>query len=154
MISPYSVAHSISTAYSEHSSVIKFIDELFSLVPLADLPDEKRARTLGQSNPAIAQSNLGPADDLVTPMGDLTEAFDNDRLLGNVPLLPASYAKIDPAVVHSLPHLNRQGCSVLHITPTDYPNGVSQPPSDPALGDFNPRPSTAPGNPTSGNWTP
>ena len=40
VISPYSAAHTISTAYSEHSSVIKFIDELFGLVPLADLPDE------------------------------------------------------------------------------------------------------------------
>ena len=152
VVSPYSAAHTISRAYSEHSSVIKFIDELFGLVPLADLPDEKRARTLGTSE--LGQSNLGPADDLVTPMGDLLEAFDTDRLIGFAPPLPASYATISSSVVQSLPHYNRNGCSALGITPTDYPNGLSNPPSDPAPADFNPRPGTAPGIPTSGTWTP
>jgi phospholipase C len=152
VVSPYSATHTISTQYSEHSSVIKFINELFGLTPLADLPDEKRARQLGQAE--LGQGNLGPADDLVPGIGDLTEAFDNDRLLGNLPKLPASYASIAPATVHSLPHYNRTGCSVLNITPTDYPNGLSNPPSDPAPSDFNPRPSTAPGTPTVSGWTP
>jgi phospholipase C len=155
VISPYSAVHTISTQYSEHSSVIKFIDELFGLVPLADLPDEVRGRALGQSE--LNQSNLGPADDLVSPMGDLTEAFDNDRLSGNAPLLPASYAMIKRSDVVSLPHYGRNGCKVLNILPADftswtaYENGQ---PTDPAPADFNPRPTTAPGIPTSGSWTP
>ncbi len=152
VISPFSAAHTISHAYSEHSSVIRFIDELFGLVPLADLPDEKKARTLGQTE--LGQSNLGPADDQVNPMGDLLEAFDIERLIGIAPPLPASYATIATSTVTTLPHYNRQGCAALKITPTDYPHGLNNPPSDPAPTDFNPRPSTAPGTPTSGTWSP
>ena len=87
-------------------------------------------------------------------IGDLLEAFDNDRLSGNAPVLPASYAVIPASVVTSLPHYNRAGCSALNITPTDYPNGLSNPPTDLPPADFNPRPGTAPGIPTSGNWNP
>jgi phospholipase C len=164
VISPYSAVHTISKAYSEHGSVIRFIDELFGLVPLANLPDEQNGRKLGQSE--LGQANLGPSDGDGTVsgvpllVGDLTEAFDNDRLLGNAPLLPASYATIPQSTILSLPHYGRAGCSALGITPTDYPNGLSSAPSDPAppesngFSDFNPRPSTAPGIPTSGNWTP
>jgi phospholipase C len=152
VISPYSVTHAISTQYSEHSSVIKFINELFGLVPLADLPDEQYARQLGKTE--LNQANLGPADDVVPGIGDLLEAFDNDRLSGNAPVLPASYAVIPASVVTSLPHYNRAGCSALNITPTDYPNGLSNPPTDLPPADFNPRPGTAPGIPTSGNWNP
>jgi phospholipase C len=47
VISPFSRVHAISHAYSEHSSVIKFIDELFDLTPLADLPDEVLGRKHG-----------------------------------------------------------------------------------------------------------
>ncbi len=152
VISPFSVAHTISTQYSEHSSVIKFINELFGLVPLADLPDEQRGRTLGTTE--LGQSNLGPADDQVNPMGDLLEAFDADRLRGIAPSLPPSYAIIPSSTVTTLPHYNRAGCSALNITPTDFPNGLNAAPSDPAPSDFNPRPSTAPGIPTSGSWQP
>jgi phospholipase C len=48
VISPYSVVHSISHEATEHGSIIKFIDELFDLIPLADLPDEAAARALGE----------------------------------------------------------------------------------------------------------
>jgi phospholipase C len=150
MVSPFSAAHTVSHVYSEHSSVIRFVDELLGLVPLADLPDEQRARALGKSE--FGQADLGPADDLVTPMGDLVEAFDNDRLLGHAPPLPASYAAIERSIVTSLPHYNGAGCKALGITPTDYDaNGRVL---DPAPADFNPRPATNPGIPTSGNWTP
>ena len=44
VISPYSVVHAISHEPAEHSSIIKFIDELHNLIPLADLPDEYAAR--------------------------------------------------------------------------------------------------------------
>jgi len=162
VISAYGAAHAVSHVYSEHSSVIKFINMLFSLTPLADLPDEKRARALGAANPTHdpdlaapgggAQRDLGPADDLV-PMGDLSEAFDNDRLLGRAPVLAADLAKIDG--VRSLPHDGGAGCRVLKIVPTDYPYGlVAGGEIDPPPADFNPRPEVSPGVPTSGRWVP
>ncbi len=155
LISPYAAAHAVSHVYSEHSSVIRFIDALFALTPLADLPDERRGRALGAANPTHdpdlpapdghAQADLGPADDLVA-MGDLSEAFDADRLLGHAAPLPASYAMI--ADVRRLPHA---GCAALHIVPTDYVGGRV---IDPAPADFNPRPVVSPGVPGSGHWVP
>ena len=146
VISPYGVVHAVSHEATEHSSVIKFIDELNNLIPLADLPNELRARQQGMV--LFNQANLGPADDLVSGVGDMFSAFDNNRLTGAAPTLPGSYAMIDPTVVRTLPHYNNNGCSVLGITPTDanIPNPVPF--------DFNPRPSTAPGTPTSGKWAP
>ena len=71
----------ISHRYSEHGSVIKFINELFGLVPLASLPDETRGRELGAK--MLGQPNLGPSDDPDNDVGDLTEAFDYDILRGS-----------------------------------------------------------------------
>jgi phospholipase C len=152
VISPYAVAHGVSHVYSEHSSVIKFIDALFGLTPLADLPDEARARALHvlKAPDGSVQRDLGPADDLV-PLGNLFETFDNDRLTGHAPLLPAGYATI--ADVRSLPHAHGAGCKMLGITPTDYPHGVSPGTEiDPPPADFNPRPMVTPGVPTISGW--
>jgi phospholipase C len=160
LISPYGAAHAVSHVYSEHSSVIKFIDSLFALTPLADLPDERRGRALGAANPTHdpdlrapgggAQHELGPADDGVD-MGDLAEAFDNDRLLGHVPVLPASLAMIGD--VRALPHASGAGCAALKIVPTDYPGGLTPGgESDPPPADFNPRPVVSPGVPTQPGW--
>jgi len=150
VVSPFSAAHTVSHVYSEHSSVIRFVDELLGLVPLADLPDERRARELGKSE--LGQADLGPADDFVQPMGDLIEAFDNDRLLGHAPPLPAGYVTIARSTITALPHYDGAGCKALGITPTDYDaNGRLL---DPPPLDFNPRPATNPGIPTSGAWTP
>ena len=161
VISPFAAAHTVSHVYSEHSSVIKFINELFNLTPLANLPDEAAARAAGATNAAFnapngtAQTNLGPADALAT-MGDLLEAFDNDRLSGNAAPLPASYAIIPASAVHTLPHYvstspdgsPQYGCQVLGISPTDYPSGyVIGGENDPPPDDFNPRPVQSPGNP-------
>lgn len=149
VISPFSRVHAISSEYSEHSSVIRFIDELNGLTPLADLPNEANARALGQKE--FGQANLGPADDLVPGMGDLFSAFDNNRLLGLDSPVPASFAEIPQSAVLALPHYGGNGCQSLFIVPTDYVRGklIDPPPSD-----FNPRPSTNPGIPTSGTWTP
>jgi len=147
VISPYSVAHAISHEATEHGSIIRFIDELFNLIPLADLPDEAAARALGEKT--YGQKYLGPSDDQTPNVGDLFTAFDPARLSGTEPPLPAQYAMIPAAEVLSLPHAAGQGCRVLQITPTDVVNGVL---IDPAPADFNPRPSTNPGLPTSGNW--
>jgi phospholipase C len=144
VLSPYGVVHGISHVPSEHSSVIKFIDELFSLTPLADLPVEKSARAQGKT--LFGQPYLGPADDGVPNVGDLLEAFDDNRLTGALPPVPSTYALVPTAAALTLPQYGGQGCRSLNIVPTDYSaSGLI----DPAPADFNPRGSTNPGIPTS-----
>ncbi len=146
VISPYAVAHGVSHVPSEHSSIIKLVDELFNLIPLADLPDEMKARQIGADK--FGQPNLGPADDLVPGVGDMTSAFDTLRLEGKRAPLSAEYATIPKAEITSFPHLGGAGCKLLDIKPTD--SGIQ----NPVPGDFNPRPDTTPGIPTAGGWTP
>jgi phospholipase C len=147
VISPYAKAHVITHEATEHGSLIKFIDQLFNLTPLADLPDEAAARALGAQK--YGQNYLGPSDDKTPGVGNMFSAFDNARLLGTAAPLPAEYAMIPSAQITSLPHAGAQGCRALQITPTDLVNGVV---IDPAPADFNPRPSSNPGQPTSGSW--
>jgi len=146
VISPYAEAHAVSHVPSEHSSIIKFVDELFGLVPLADLPDEEKARAIGAEK--FGQKDLGPADDKVEGVGDMSSAFDTLRLQGKKPVLSAEYATIPATEVNAFPAEGGQGCKALNIVPTDtgLPNPVPL--------DFNPRPETTPGVPTSGTWTP
>lgn len=146
VISPYSVAHGVSHVPSEHSSIIKFVDELFGLVPLADLPDEEKARAIGAAQ--FGQKDLGPADDKVPDVGDMSSAFDTLRLQGKRPALKAEYAEIPLEEIGMFPHYGGAGCRALGMTPTDsaLPN--------PVPADFNPRPVATPGVPTSGNWIP
>jgi phospholipase C len=153
VISPYSVVHSISHEATEHGSIIKFIDQFFGLTPLADLPDELSARQLGEKTYTTPQGKpqayLGPSDDNTPYVGNLFSAFDNARLMGTAPPLEASYAEIPAALVTSLPHFSAEGCRILGIVPTDVTAGGV---IDPAPADFNPRPSSNPGLPTSGAW--
>jgi len=146
VISPFGVVHAISHEATEHGSIIRFVDELFKLTPLADLPDEAQARTLGLKT--YGQKYLGPTDAGTPGIGDLFSGFDNGRLTGQTPPLPASYAVI-PQSEFSLPHFGGQGCRVLEITPTDVIKGGV---IDPAPQDFNPRPGTNPGVPYQGGW--
>jgi phospholipase C len=146
LISPYSVVHGVSHVPSEHSSIIKFVDELFGLIPLADLPDEDRARKIGAEK--FGQPNLGPADDKVDGVGDMTSAFDTLRLEGKRAPLSAAYATIPAVEIARFPHEAGAGCKRMQITPTD--SGLP----NPVPADFNPRPDTTPGIPASGNWTP
>ena len=142
LISPYAAVHTIQHAYTEHTSIIKLINEIFGLRPLESLPDEKRARALGKSE--FNQANMTPFDNEPS-IGDMVNAFDNARLSGTASPLPGSYAAIPAATVHSLPHYGGQGCYALNIVPTDYVGGAL---TDPPPADFNPRPSTTPGVPT------
>jgi phospholipase C len=154
VVSPFSAAHAISHVYSEHSSVIKFIDALFGLAPLADLPDEASARALQKikAPDGTPQRDLGPADDKVT-MGDMFEVFDSDRLRGAAPPLSPDYATIPD--VTGLPHAGGAGCKALNIIPTDYPHGLKPGAEiDPPPADFNPRPTVSPGLPRDRSWTP
>lgn len=151
VLSPYAAAHTVSHVYSEHGSVIRFIDELFDLIPLAALPDEQSARADAAKNAALngpggPQTELGPHDD--ASVGDLFEAFDNDRLLGRRPVLPASLAAVPREVVRHLPHFDGAGCRAVGMTPTDYPHGLGDDQeSDPPPADFNPRPTVSVGVP-------
>ena len=154
VISPYAVAHGVSHVPSEHSSIIKFVDEVFGLIPLADLPDEMKARQIGAEK--FGQPNLGPADDLVPGVGDMSSAFDTLRLQGKAAPLSAEYAEIPAAEIASFPHAGGAGCKQLEILPTDWSPKTHMPDSTkyPVPADFNPRPDTTPGIPTAGDWTP
>jgi phospholipase C len=138
IISPYARAHEISHESGDHASVIKFIDILFKLPRLGDLPDEEQARLAGEK--MFQQAYLGPADDHTPGIGDLLSAFDPARLEGLAPPLPASYAEIPDAVVATVPPYGNQGCKMIGITPTDEALGIKT--NIPA--DFNPRPKTDP----------
>ncbi len=146
VISPFGVVHGISHEATEHGSIIKFIDEIFKLTPLANLPDESQARALGLKT--YGQKYLGPTDGATPGVGDLFTAFDNGRLTGQTPPLAASYAII-PQSEFALPHFGGQGCRVLGIVPTDVKAGGV---IDPAPQDVNPRPGTNPGVPYQGGW--
>jgi len=165
VISPYAASGAISHRYSEHGSIIKFINELKGLVPLAVLPDELYGRYLGKIH--LGQNNLGPSDDPLNEVGDLTEAFDAGRLAGGKPPIPASAATFTATQINTLPHLAKPNysangytngaCEAIGVLPTDfqsfadYKNGN---PIDPYPADVNPRPTQSPGTPTSGSWTP
>ena len=165
VISPYAASGMISHQYSEHGSVIKFINELKGLVPLAQLPDEAKGRNLGKTN--LGQDNLGPSDGPNNGVGDLTEAFDIGRLTGAKAPIPPSQAAFGPQQIKTLPHLAKANyskngytngaCAAIGILPTDYPSFEDYQagnPIDPYPADVNPRPTASPGTPTSGSWTP
>ena len=149
LISPYARTHAVAHAEGDHNSVIETINAIFNLPALASLPDEAQALAAGDSpyfnqfasvvGPAgFEQKYLGPRD-LNSPITDsLLSGFDPRRLLGQSPPLPASYARIDPAVVSSLPHYGGSGCSALGFKPVSEPAGNTVPAG------FNPLPSTYP----------
>jgi phospholipase C len=164
VISPYASSGIISHTYGEHGSVIKFINELYGLVPLASLPDEVHGAQLA----ALAGlANYSPSDNPSNNLGDLTDAFDYDRLSGLQAPIPASAATFTAAQIATLPHLatasfspngyTNGACKAIGVLPTDfsswtaYENGT---PSDPYPEDVNPRPTASAGTPTSASWTP
>ena len=115
----------------------------------------------------LGQDQMGPSDDPENEVGDLTEAFDYDRLRGDAAPIPASAAAFSATVIKTLPHLAKANyskngytngaCAAIGVLPTDfasfadYKNGN---PIDPYPVDVNPRPTQSPGTPTAGNWTP
>jgi hypothetical protein len=118
--------------------VIKFINLVFGLTALEDLPDEAQAQKLGLE--LYKQANLGPEDDPKSEVGDLTSAFSVSRLKGKQKSLSASYAEIPKSDITRLPHWGTDPLkSKLHITPTDSKRKNVVP------SDFDPRPSSQPG---------
>jgi phospholipase C len=137
-ISPYAKLGYISHAQGSHGSVVKFVDSVFGLPPLATLPDELLGRYLALAQ--FGQDNAGP-DDAITPnVSDLLDAFSTSRLMGLADPLSPDYVKVDPNYITSIPQTTGLGCSDLNIMTTDRQLGVTNNiPSD-----FNPRPSTDP----------
>jgi phospholipase C len=138
LISPYARTHYIAHAEGNHASVVKFIDTVFQLTPLAKLPDEFAARQLGERE--YGQKDLGPQDALTPGVTDLLDAFSPARLKGDAPPLPAAYVVIPDILIRRLPAESHYGCSALGIVPTD--RALKIPNEIPA--DFNPRPRTNP----------
>jgi len=139
MISPYAKLNYISHEQGSHSSVVKFIDTVFGLPPLATLPDELLGRYLGMAQ--FGQPNVGPSDALTPGVSDLLDAFSPSRLMGSAPPLPPDYVQIAEDYVMTLPQTTGLGCFDLNIIPTNVALGIQN--SIPS--DFNPRPKTNPG---------
>jgi len=139
IISPFSKTNYVSHEQGDHGSVVKFIDAVFNLTPLADLPNEQKARDDAASK--LKLQNFGPDDDLTAGVTDLLDGFDPDKLSGKTPALDASYVTIPDDIITNFPTRDGQGCQMAGVTPVAPPAGVSTAP--PA--DFNPRPSTNPG---------
>ena len=138
LISPYARTHYVAHSEGNQASVVKFVDTVFNLPPLATLPDEERGRRLGEKR--FGQKNLGPEDALTPGVADLTEAFSPSRLLGKAPPLPASYVEIPESLIDHLPQETGYGCNELGVVTVDRQlHIVNAIPSD-----FNPRPKTTP----------
>jgi phospholipase C len=137
LISPYAKTHAIDHSVGSQASVVKFADTVFGVTPLADLPDELKARKIGE---AKGLKNQGPFDDLTPDVCDLTSAFDPARLAGKAAPLPPSYAIIPDDMVNTLPATTGYGWHEVGVIPTDYAQGiVNTVPSD-----FSPRPKNPP----------
>ena len=138
LISPYARTHYVAHQLGNHASVVKFIDTVFTLPPLALLPNEYLARLMGEQK--LGQADLGPEDALTSGVTDLLEAFSPSRLEGKMVPLPPSYATISDSLILKLPQQTGYGCKDLGIVTTDRQQHIkNEIPSD-----FNPRPLTVP----------
>jgi phospholipase C len=137
VISPFAKAHFIEHAYGDQGSVVKFVNKVFGLSALSNLPSEQKGRRAAEF---AGKFNYGPDDDDTNGITDLLGAFDQSRLNGTRPPLPASYAYVDPYFVQHLPQQTRLGCRAIGVIPVDYVRGIQN--NIPA--DFNPRPGTNP----------
>lgn len=138
LISPYARTHAIVHATGSHASVVKFVDTIFGLTPLAQLPDEKHARVLGKK--LYGQENLGPQDALTPGVTDLLGAFDKDRLLGKRAPVSKADVEVPTQLVDHLPEATGYGCKALGIVPADRKLGFK----NEIPRDFNARPTTSP----------
>lgn len=141
LLSPYSRVHSVVHETGDHGSVIKFVDTVFGLTPLAKLPDEMKGREIGKKK--WGQANWGPDDALTPGVSDLLAAFDPARLKGDAAPLPPDYAEIPEVIVDKLPQVSGYGLKDIGIVPVDQAQGLA----NPIPADFNPRPKTDPSRP-------
>jgi phospholipase C len=137
VISPFAKINTVVHTVGNQGSVLKFIDALFDLTPLGNLPDELKGET-GASN--LGHANFDADDATSSPVDNLLDAFDPGRLAGTTAPLPASYVEVPSAYVTHLPQATGIGCGAIGVIPVDYLRGVQN--TIPA--DFNPRPATDP----------
>ncbi len=138
VISPYARVHSIAHDVGDHGSVVKFVDLVFGLTPLARLPDELSGRALGMQR--MGQADWGPDDAITAGVSDLASAFDPARLSGAAQALPPEYAIIPDDIVDVLPQQSGYGLKDIGVTPVDIARNLP----NPIPADFNPRPRTSP----------
>ncbi|MGB7847088.1 MAG: alkaline phosphatase family protein [Candidatus Acidiferrum sp.] len=139
VISPYAPTHHIVRETGSQSSVVKFIDAVFNLPPLATLPDELKGRELGEKE--FGQKDLGPEDAITPDISDLVAAFSPTRLTGKADPLPPYYLTVSEALIQTLPQSwGFGGCRYLGITTIDRQQGIT----NVVPSDFNPRPNTNP----------
>ena len=166
VISPFAASGKISHRYSEHGSVIKFINELKGLAPLATLPDEQQGARRSASA-SSARTISGPSDDPNNKVGDLTEAFDYDRSARRQAADPGLGGDLQPDWSRrcriwrrrttrptATPTAPARRSACCRPTSSRSPTIKAGKPIDPYPADVNPRPTQSPGTPTSGNWTP
>jgi phospholipase C len=110
LISPFAKDHAIVSDSSDHTSFVKLVDAVFGLPALASLPDEAPYMPEGprDANPEI---------------GDLTGAFDPQRLSGTKAPIPAS-----AAIIPNISVPPKESCSTLGIRPANVP-GSAKPPA-------------------------
>jgi phospholipase C len=112
LISPYA-QNAVVHESDDQASVIKFVEHLFNRTPLAQLPDEARYMPFGPR-------------DATDQTGDLSGGFDEQRLRGEKPPIPAEEAMIPDDVVRSVP--SPWSCSSLGLHPVPPPPGTSDAP--------------------------
>ncbi len=139
VISPFAKEHAVESAPGDQASVVRFVDELFSLKPLGLLPDELRANDVGQR--LLGGSGFwGPLDGPQSAVTDLLDAFDDARLQGTRPPMTIDKVVVPDAILGTLPQQSGYGCKAIGVVPTDVQLGI--PNLIPT--DFNPRPRTNP----------
>ena len=139
VISPYAKVHAVSHAIGNQASVVKFVDAVFNLPPLATLPDEQKGRAIGRK--MFHQNNMGPFDAETPYVTNLFSAFDPARLDGRAKPLPARYAMVPARWTTELPAQTGADCQAIGVVPTNIQ--LHEP--NPIPADFNPRPKTNPG---------
>ena len=133
LISPYAKSHVVVHSTGDTASVVKFVERVFGLEPLATLPDESRARALGMERDG--DPNLGPLD-AMPDIGDLSDGFDADRLAGRKAPIAGDDAFIPESWWSPAVQNGGQGCAFAGVTPVDRARGIP----NPIPADFNPRP--------------
>jgi phospholipase C len=112
LISPYARSGAIVRDAGDETSILKFIEGLFDLPPLASLPDETARATRARDGDPTLTNLLG--------------AFDPARVDGSVPPILPSYAEIPDDMVNTFPP--SMNCAALGIVPVTLPNAPSTPP--------------------------
>jgi phospholipase C len=140
VISPYAKTGYIGHGYGDQASVVKLVNTIFGLTPLAELPDEEQGTEDAASN---GHNNFKPGDASSNGVNNLVDAFDPNKLSGATAPLPASYAMVPESMIKSLPQTTGLDCAKIGIVPVDESRGIKN--EIPA--DFNPRPGTDPTDP-------